>query len=100
MRSVKVPFTAHLGFGSRCYSSCNRPQRAALTRMPTVGFMRLSFPVVLLPCRIYAQGHNAICCAKPSPSPTISLIKFVVLLIKLNNLHVTNLHVGTSVSDF
>lgn len=76
------------------------PHHAAFTGKSTVGFMRSSFSVVLLSRRLYAQSQKAICCAKPSPSPTISLIKFVILLIKLNNLHISNLPVGVSVIDF
>ena len=73
---------------------------SAFTGMPTVGCVRSGFPVALQPRRIYAQGPKAIYCGKASSAPTTSAIKFVIPLMKLNNLHISNLSVGVSVSDF
>lgn len=57
-------------------------------------FVRSSFPAALQPCRIYAQGHEAVYSGKTNAAPTTSPIKFVILLIKSNNVHISNLPVG------
>lgn len=80
--------------GSRLCAHCS-----ASTGMPAAGCVRPGFPVALQPRRVYAQGLKAIYCGKASSAPTTSLIKSVILLMKLSNLHICNLPVGVSVSD-